>query len=230
MRFDHSRQRHRATQSFSHVTAAVSRRQVLLYLMRLMDLYEKSCDTFALQYGDFVAHKKGHTSVKDAVDGAVKILTVAVTIMVVAVPKGLPLAVTLILAYSMIKMMANKALLRRLSTCEMIGSTTTICNDKTGTLTLNQKYYMASSRELVCIVSIQKSPIINIFGESIAGASTIRGFGQEKRFIKRNLYLLDCFSRPFFCSLAAIEWLCLRSLQGEHANSSPWCNLRVSWW
>ncbi|KAK4482367.1 hypothetical protein RD792_009520 [Penstemon davidsonii] len=73
-----------------------------------------------------------------------------------------------------------------------------------------QKYYMASSRELVRIVSIQKSPIINLFGESIAGAATIRGFGQEKRFMKRNLYLLDCFARPFFCSLSAIEWLCLR--------------------
>lgn len=73
-----------------------------------------------------------------------------------------------------------------------------------------QKYYMASSRELVRIVSIQKSPIINLFGESIAGAATIRGFGQEKRFMKRNIYLLDCFARPFFCSLAAIEWLCLR--------------------
>ncbi|GLU07833.1 hypothetical protein SLE2022_247730 [Rubroshorea leprosula] len=73
-----------------------------------------------------------------------------------------------------------------------------------------QKYYMASSRELVRIVSIQKSPIIHIFGESIAGAATIRGFGQEKRFMKRNRYLLDCFARPFFCSIAAIEWLCLR--------------------
>ncbi|EPS72932.1 hypothetical protein M569_01822, partial [Genlisea aurea] len=73
-----------------------------------------------------------------------------------------------------------------------------------------QKYYMASSRELVRIVSIQKSPIIHLFGESIAGAATIRGFGQEKRFTKRNVYLLDCFARPFFCSLAAIEWLCLR--------------------
>lgn len=73
-----------------------------------------------------------------------------------------------------------------------------------------QKYYMASSRELVCIVSIQKSPVIHLFGESIAGATTIRGFGQEKRFMKRNLYLLDCFGRPFFYSLAAIEWLCLR--------------------
>lgn len=73
-----------------------------------------------------------------------------------------------------------------------------------------QKYYMASSRELVRIVSIQKSPIIHLFGESIAGAAIIRGFGQEKRFMKRNLYLLDCFARPFFCSLSAIEWLCLR--------------------
>ncbi|GAB2262731.1 hypothetical protein Droror1_Dr00003728 [Drosera rotundifolia] len=73
-----------------------------------------------------------------------------------------------------------------------------------------QKYYMASSRELVRIVSIQKSPIIHLFGESIAGAATIRGFGQEKRFMKRNLYLLDCFAQPFFCSIAAIEWLCLR--------------------
>ncbi|XP_028794454.1 ABC transporter C family member 5-like isoform X2 [Neltuma alba] len=73
-----------------------------------------------------------------------------------------------------------------------------------------QKYYMASSRELVRIVSIQKSPIINLFGESIGGATTIRSFGQGKRFMKRNLYLLDCFARPFFCSIAAIEWLCLR--------------------
>ncbi|XP_042375801.1 ABC transporter C family MRP4-like [Zingiber officinale] len=73
-----------------------------------------------------------------------------------------------------------------------------------------QKYYMASSRELVRIVSIQKSPVIHLFGESIAGAATIRGFNQEKRFMKRNQYLLDCFARPFFCSIAAIEWLCLR--------------------
>ncbi|XP_074559012.1 ABC transporter C family MRP4-like [Curcuma longa] len=73
-----------------------------------------------------------------------------------------------------------------------------------------QKYYMSSSRELVRILSIQKSPVIHLFGESIAGAAIIRGFCQEKRFMKRNLYLLDSFARPFFCSIAAIEWLCLR--------------------
>ncbi|KAL6558510.1 Multidrug resistance-associated protein 5 [Orobanche minor] len=49
-----------------------------------------------------------------------------------------------------------------------------------------QKYYMASSKDLV------------------------RVSGKKKRFMERNFYLLDCFARPFFCSLAAIEWLCLR--------------------
>ncbi|KAF2317223.1 hypothetical protein GH714_017992 [Hevea brasiliensis] len=88
--------------------------------------------------------KAGKTSVGDAVDGAIKILTVAVTIVVVAVPEGLPLAVTLTLAYSMRKMMADKALVRRLSACETMGSATTICSDKTGTLTLNQMTVVAA--------------------------------------------------------------------------------------
>ncbi|XP_042391468.1 calcium-transporting ATPase 5, plasma membrane-type-like isoform X3 [Zingiber officinale] len=81
---------------------------------------------------------KGQTSTKAAVNGAIKLFTVAVTIVVVAVPEGLPLAVTLTLAYSMRKMMTDKALVRRLSACETMGSATTICSDKTGTLTLNE--------------------------------------------------------------------------------------------
>ncbi|XP_020109417.1 calcium-transporting ATPase 8, plasma membrane-type-like isoform X2 [Ananas comosus] len=85
-----------------------------------------------------VQYIKGQTNVKATINGAVKILTVAVTIVVVAVPEGLPLAVTLTLAYSMRKMMADKALVRRLSACETMGSATTICSDKTGTLTLNE--------------------------------------------------------------------------------------------
>ncbi|XP_014620880.1 calcium-transporting ATPase 10, plasma membrane-type isoform X2 [Glycine max] len=80
----------------------------------------------------------GKTKVGDAIDGVIKIFTVAVTIVVIAVPEGLPLAVTLTLAYSMKKMMADKALVRRLSACETMGSATTICSDKTGTLTMNQ--------------------------------------------------------------------------------------------
>ncbi|EEF41369.1 cation-transporting atpase plant, putative [Ricinus communis] len=62
----------------------------------------------------------------------------AVTIVVVAIPEGLPLAVTLTLAYSMKRMMADQAMVRKLSACETMGSATVICTDKTGTLTLNQ--------------------------------------------------------------------------------------------
>lgn len=62
---------------------------------------------------------------------------IAVTILVVAVPEGLPLAVTLSLAFAMKKLMSDRALVRHLSACETMGSATCICTDKTGTLTTN---------------------------------------------------------------------------------------------
>ncbi|MDR1577077.1 MAG: calcium-translocating P-type ATPase, PMCA-type [Deltaproteobacteria bacterium] len=63
---------------------------------------------------------------------------VAVTIIVVAVPEGLPMSVTLSLAYSMRKMTAANNLVRRLHACETVGAATVICSDKTGTLTMNK--------------------------------------------------------------------------------------------
>jgi len=62
----------------------------------------------------------------------------AVTIIVVAVPEGLPLAVTVSLAYSMKQMYGDQCLVRVLSACETMGNVTTICSDKTGTLTTNK--------------------------------------------------------------------------------------------
>ncbi|CAD6224351.1 unnamed protein product [Miscanthus lutarioriparius] len=79
----------------------------------------------------------GTTGVKQGFMGAIRILTIAQLILTVVVPKGLPLAVTLTLSYSMRKM-RDKALVRRLSSCETMGSATTICSDKTGTLTMNK--------------------------------------------------------------------------------------------
>ncbi|WCJ23855.1 calcium-transporting ATPase putative [Euphorbia peplus] len=77
------------------------------------------------------------TKSDDIVNSVVGIVAAAVTIVVVAIPEGLPLAVTLTLAYSMKRMMADQAMVRKLSACETMGSATTICTDKTGTLTMN---------------------------------------------------------------------------------------------
>lgn len=61
-----------------------------------------------------------------------------VTIVVVAVPEGLPLAVMISLAYSVRKMYKDQNFVKRLSSCEIMGGANNICSDKTGTLTLNK--------------------------------------------------------------------------------------------
>ncbi|XP_021764341.1 calcium-transporting ATPase 12, plasma membrane-type-like [Chenopodium quinoa] len=84
---------------------------------------------------EYIGSKTGINSILSSI---VRIISAAVTIVVVAIPEGLPLAVTLTLAYSMKRMMVDQAMVRKLSACETMGSATVICTDKTGTLTLNQ--------------------------------------------------------------------------------------------
>ncbi|CAK7267885.1 plasma membrane calcium [Sporothrix epigloea] len=73
------------------------------------------------------------------------IFIVVVTIIVVAVPEGLPLAVTLALSYATAKMVRENNLVRQLKACEVMGNATTICSDKTGTLTQNRMRVVAGS-------------------------------------------------------------------------------------
>ncbi|GAB5583630.1 plasma membrane calcium-transporting ATPase 4 isoform X1 [Prionailurus iriomotensis] len=68
----------------------------------------------------------------------VKFFIIGITVLVVAVPEGLPLAVTISLAYSVKKMMKDNNLVRHLDACETMGNATAICSDKTGTLTMNR--------------------------------------------------------------------------------------------
>ncbi|VEL34564.1 unnamed protein product [Protopolystoma xenopodis] len=68
----------------------------------------------------------------------VNFIIIGVTVLVVAVPEGLPLAVTISLAYSVKKMMRDNNLVRHLDACETMGNATAICSDKTGTLTTNR--------------------------------------------------------------------------------------------
>lgn len=74
----------------------------------------------------------------EAVQRFIGIIISAITVIVVAVPEGLPLAVTLSLAYGTMKMLKDNNLVRVLAACETMGGATTICSDKTGTLTQNR--------------------------------------------------------------------------------------------
>ena len=65
----------------------------------------------------------------------IKFFILGITVIVVAIPEGLPLSVTLSLAFSTQKMLKDKNLVRKMQACETMGGANTICSDKTGTLT-----------------------------------------------------------------------------------------------
>ena len=96
----------------------------------------------------------------DHVIELIRYLIVGITILVVAIPEGLPLAVTLALAYSVIKMQKFNNLVKRMESCETMGGANMICSDKTGTLTSNimtlVKMYV--DRTLIDFEKIQPSP------------------------------------------------------------------------
>ena len=73
----------------------------------------------------------------DTLNSLVSFLIIAITIIVVAVPEGLPLAVTISLAFSVMKMKDENNLVRKLEASETMGGASEICTDKTGTLTKN---------------------------------------------------------------------------------------------
>ena len=102
---------------------------------------------------------------------------VAVTIIVVAVPEGLPMSVTLSLAYSMRRMAATNNLVRQMHACETIGAATVICSDKTGTLTLNEMRVHDTSFPSTCWADTEgeneaNKRVAGMLAEAIACNST----------------------------------------------------------
>jgi Ca2+-transporting ATPase len=98
-------------------------------------------DCVALDFADF--GNRVYTELLNTV-------IIAITVVVVAIPEGLPLAVTISLSFSSAKMKAKNNLVRKLESAETMGQVTHICSDKTGTLTKNEMTTMA------CMV-VQKS-------------------------------------------------------------------------
>ena len=99
-------------------------------------------------------------------------LMIAVTLVVVSVPEGLPMAVTLSLAYSMRRMLHTNNLVRKMHACETMGATTVICTDKTGTLTQNQmqvadmKFWGDTSRDIINEgIAVNSTATLDLSGE-----------------------------------------------------------------
>jgi Ca2+-transporting ATPase len=106
---------------------------------------------FIVLFIRFLAHLP--TSSADASEKGqlfMRILITAITVVVVAVPEGLPLAVTLALAFATTRMLKDNNLVRVLRACETMGNATTICSDKTGTLTQNKMTVVAGTLGTAC--------------------------------------------------------------------------------
>lgn len=71
-------------------------------------------------------------------------------------------------------------------------------------------FYLRASRDLKRIESVQRSPLYQHFGETLAGVSTIRAYGDERRFVRENLEKINSHNRPFFYLWACNRWLALR--------------------
>jgi Ca2+-transporting ATPase len=94
----------------------------------------------------FLAQLPGNTDTPDQKGQRfLRLFITSVTVVVVAVPEGLPLAVTLALAFATTRMMRDNNLVRVLKACETMGNATTVCSDKTGTLTQNKMTVVATT-------------------------------------------------------------------------------------
>ncbi|MBQ4162248.1 MAG: calcium-translocating P-type ATPase, PMCA-type [Parabacteroides sp.] len=119
--------------------------------------------------------------IMDIISQILNIFMVAVTLIVVSVPEGLPMSVTLSLALSMNRMLKTNNLVRKMHACETMGATTVICTDKTGTLTQNQmqvhetRFYNLKDQQL------GEDELSNLIKEGISVNSTaFLDFSEEK--------------------------------------------------
>ncbi len=114
-----------------------------------------------------VAHDFGHLMAY-----LLQTVMIAVTLVVVSVPEGLPMAVTLSLALSMRRMLKTNNLVRKLHACETMGATTVICTDKTGTLTQNQMQVYKTDFFGLDGQKLGADPLSRVIAEGIAVNST----------------------------------------------------------
>jgi Ca2+-transporting ATPase len=169
-------------------------------LRQLADSIAKFAITSAFLFsllliGAFFAFGYNDGSVTDISASIVRLIILGITIVVVAVPEGLPLAVTLALAHATIKMVQDNNLVRHLAACETMGNATTICSDKTGTLTLNKMTVVKAT--IMCL---------NLEGEQLS-PNFITEFAQVNQDWEHLRKVLFLIAKSLYFNTTAAEFL-----------------------
>ncbi|KAL9114365.1 MAG: hypothetical protein Q9187_007489, partial [Circinaria calcarea] len=125
---------------------------------------------------------ENHGSAAERGSEFLDILIVAITIIVVAVPEGLPVAVTLALSFATKKLFRENNLVRHLRACETMGNATTICSDKTGTLTQNKMTVVAGS--LGTDVNFARDIALDLSDEEVKVQTFHAAFGNLSSSVK----------------------------------------------
>ncbi|MDL2277085.1 calcium-translocating P-type ATPase, PMCA-type [Parabacteroides sp. OttesenSCG-928-G07] len=146
----------------------------------------------------------------DMAGDILNIFMIAVTLIVVSIPEGLPMSVTLSLALSMNRMLKTNNLVRKMHACETMGATTVICTDKTGTLTQNQMQVYTTNFYPLNDQQLSSDIYSNLIKEGIAVNSTAYlDYSEEK---------IKTLGNP--TEAALLLWL--------HANEINYLDLRES--
>mgnify|MGYP001546102488 FL=1 len=132
------------------------------------------------------------------------IFMVSVALIVMAVPEGLPMSITLSLAMSMRRMLKTNNLVRKMHACETMGAVTVICTDKTGTLTQNRmhvqelvRYDALPEREFAEVVALNSTAFLDaeghIIGNPTEGAllEWLRGRGEDYEQLRAGARIID---------------------------------------
>ena len=157
----------------------------------------------------------------EGISHLVTMFMLAVTLIVMAVPEGLPMSISLALAYSMRKMTAQNALVRKMHACETMGASTVICTDKTGTLTQNKmkvaECTLKDNEDTAIAISLNSTAFLdgdNFIGNPTEGATLLylKGLGYDYMTLRNRYEVLERI--PFSSNLKYMSST-IRTQDGE---------------